>query len=142
MTTPGPPFHHEALLYEGREDLARRLVPFIREGVRAGEPVMAALTADKLDLLRDELGPDGEAVRFADMEEIGRNPATIIPAWRAWLDEHDAGRPLRGIGFTWEADVHWLFKRAQVDALLLGGAGQHRRRLAHLAARRLQGAGR
>ena len=28
-----------------------------------------------------------------------------------------------GIGFTWEADVHWLFKRAQVDAVLLGGAG-------------------
>ena len=27
-----------------------------------------------------------------------------------------------GIGFTWEADVHWLFKRAQLDAALLGGA--------------------
>ena len=25
-----------------------------------------------------------------------------------------------GIGFTWEADVHWLFKRAQLDAALLG----------------------
>jgi len=42
-----------------------------------------------------------------------------------------------GIGFTWEADVHWLFKRAQLDAVLLGGAGQHRRRLAELVARRL-----
>ena len=28
-----------------------------------------------------------------------------------------------GIGFTWEADVHWLYKRAQLDAALLGGAG-------------------
>ena len=27
-----------------------------------------------------------------------------------------------GIGFTWEADVHWLYKRAQLDAALLGGA--------------------
>ena len=27
-----------------------------------------------------------------------------------------------GIGFTWEADVHWLFKRAQLDAALLGSA--------------------
>ena len=42
-----------------------------------------------------------------------------------------------GIGFTWEADVHWLFKRAQVDAPLFGGAGAHRRRAAQLAARRL-----
>jgi alkylation response protein AidB-like acyl-CoA dehydrogenase len=42
-----------------------------------------------------------------------------------------------GIGFTWEADVHWLFKRAQVDAALLGGSGIHRRRLAALLSARL-----
>jgi alkylation response protein AidB-like acyl-CoA dehydrogenase len=35
-----------------------------------------------------------------------------------------------GIGFTWEADVHWLFKRAQLDAALLGSASAHRIRLA------------
>ncbi len=39
-----------------------------------------------------------------------------------------------GIGFTWEADVHWLYKRAHVDAALLGGAKQHRARLAALLA--------
>jgi alkylation response protein AidB-like acyl-CoA dehydrogenase len=43
-----------------------------------------------------------------------------------------------GIGFTWEADVHWLYKRAQVDAALLGGSGPHRARLAKLLAARLQ----
>jgi alkylation response protein AidB-like acyl-CoA dehydrogenase len=51
----------------------------------------------------------------------------------------DAGREVTagaiqahgGIGFTWEADVHWLYKRAQLDAALLGGAKHHR---AHLAA--------
>ena len=42
-----------------------------------------------------------------------------------------------GIGFTWEADVHWLYKRAQVDARLLGGAGAHRARLTRLVAERL-----
>ena len=39
-----------------------------------------------------------------------------------------------GIGFTWEADVHWLYKRAQLDAALLGGAARHRAALARLAA--------
>lgn len=39
-----------------------------------------------------------------------------------------------GIGFTWEADVHWLYKRAQVDAALLGGAKRQRARLAGLLA--------
>jgi alkylation response protein AidB-like acyl-CoA dehydrogenase len=38
-----------------------------------------------------------------------------------------------GIGFTWEADVHWLFKRSQLDAALLGGAARHRAALARHA---------
>jgi alkylation response protein AidB-like acyl-CoA dehydrogenase len=42
-----------------------------------------------------------------------------------------------GIGFTWEADVHWLFKRAQLDAAYLGGTSRHRARLAALLAQRL-----
>jgi len=56
----------------------------------------------------------------------------------------DAGREVTasaiqahgGIGFTWEADVHWLYKRAQVDAVLLGGAGRHRARIAEILAER------
>ncbi len=54
----------------------------------------------------------------------------------------DAGRDVTaaaiqmhgGIGFTWEADVHWLFKRAQLDATLLGGAKRHRAQLASILA--------
>jgi alkylation response protein AidB-like acyl-CoA dehydrogenase len=56
----------------------------------------------------------------------------------------DAGREVTasaiqahgGIGFTWEADVHWLFKRAQIDAVLLGGASRHRARVAAILAER------
>ncbi len=44
-----------------------------------------------------------------------------------------------GIGFTWEADVHWLYKRAQLDAALLGGARRHRAKLARLGAARVSG---
>jgi len=42
-----------------------------------------------------------------------------------------------GIGFTWEADVHWLYKRAQLDTALLGGAGRHHAALARAAAARV-----
>ena len=42
-----------------------------------------------------------------------------------------------GIGFTWEADVHWLYKRAQLDAALLGGAGRAHAALARAAAARV-----
>jgi alkylation response protein AidB-like acyl-CoA dehydrogenase len=41
-----------------------------------------------------------------------------------------------GIGFTWEADVHWLYKRAQLDTALLGGTHLHRTALARWAAKR------
>jgi alkylation response protein AidB-like acyl-CoA dehydrogenase len=41
-----------------------------------------------------------------------------------------------GIGFTWEADVHWLFKRAQLDAALLGSGSRHRIALARAVAAR------
>jgi alkylation response protein AidB-like acyl-CoA dehydrogenase len=44
-----------------------------------------------------------------------------------------------GIGFTWEADVHWLYKRAQLDAALLGEAKHHRANLARILARQLSG---
>jgi alkylation response protein AidB-like acyl-CoA dehydrogenase len=57
----------------------------------------------------------------------------------------DAGREVTasaiqahgGIGFTWEADVHWLYKRANIDAALLGGAKRHRARLAAMLADRV-----
>jgi alkylation response protein AidB-like acyl-CoA dehydrogenase len=43
-----------------------------------------------------------------------------------------------GIGFTWEADVHWLYKRAQLDSSMLGGAQRHRAALTRHAAAKLQ----
>jgi alkylation response protein AidB-like acyl-CoA dehydrogenase len=42
-----------------------------------------------------------------------------------------------GIGFTWEADVHWLYKRAEVDRALLGGTSRHHAALARAAAERV-----
>jgi alkylation response protein AidB-like acyl-CoA dehydrogenase len=42
-----------------------------------------------------------------------------------------------GIGFTWEADVHWLYKRGEVDRALLGDAKRHHAALARAAAQRL-----
>jgi anti-sigma regulatory factor (Ser/Thr protein kinase) len=92
-------FRHDAVFYDGTEDFVGQLVPFIRGGVDAGEPVLVVVSAAKIDLLRDELDGAGDRVRFADMATVGTNPARIIPAWRAFVDEHRAaGRPFRGVG--------------------------------------------
>ena len=47
-----------------------------------------------------------------------------------------------GIGFTWEADVHWFYKRAQLDTALLGGASVHRQALTRIQAAKLALGGR
>jgi anti-sigma regulatory factor (Ser/Thr protein kinase) len=103
-TAPGhreaaPDFRHEALLYAGEEEFIEEASAFIRDGLEGGEPTLVAVSARKIELLRNRLNGDAGTVRFADMAAIGRNPAWIIPAWREFVDEHHgSGVPLRGIG--------------------------------------------
>jgi anti-sigma regulatory factor (Ser/Thr protein kinase) len=61
--------------------------------------VLVAVGADRIARLREALGGDADAVLFADMAEIGTNPAWIIPAWQQFVSEHGSARRLvRGIG--------------------------------------------
>jgi anti-sigma regulatory factor (Ser/Thr protein kinase) len=92
-------FRHEAYFYSGIAEFREGLGGFIREGLDNDEPALVVLTADKIELLRDDLGPDADRVLFADMDEVGANPARIIPAWREFVAGHEgvSGR-VRGIG--------------------------------------------
>lgn len=92
-------FRHDALFYAGPDDFVATTMPFIVEGVEAGEPILVVVSAEKIDRLRAELDGSADRVRFADMATVGLNPARIIPAWRAFVSEQRAlGRPFRGIG--------------------------------------------
>jgi anti-sigma regulatory factor (Ser/Thr protein kinase) len=93
-------FRHEAFLYADDAEYLAGTVPFIEDGIAAGEPVLVAVPADRLALLRPRFdGRVSPLVRFAPMEVLGRNPAWIIPAWADFVAEHvAAGRPARGIG--------------------------------------------
>ena len=51
----------------------------------------------------------------------------------AWRVSAAALQVHGGIGFTWEHDLHFLFKRAKVGAELLGDPRMHRERVASLA---------
>ena len=74
----------------------------------------------------------------ADPERLGEAAALAAAAAAAGGREVTASaiQAHGGIGFTWEADVHWLYKRAQLDTALLGGAGRHHAALARAAAAR------
>jgi anti-sigma regulatory factor (Ser/Thr protein kinase) len=93
------PFCHEALLYAGLDGFTAAMTPFIRDGIERGEPTLVVVGREKLERLRDELGHAGAAVQFADMAEVGANPARIIPAWRDFVSTYSRpGRALRGVG--------------------------------------------
>lgn len=91
-------FRHEAMLYAGEDGFLAGALPFLREGIERGEPAFVVVSAAKIALLREALGEDADCVRFADMAEVGTNPARIISAWKDFVEQAGADRPLRGIG--------------------------------------------
>jgi anti-sigma regulatory factor (Ser/Thr protein kinase) len=99
VQTPLAPdaFRHEALLYAGDDEFLAATVPFITDGVARDEPVLVVVSAPRIAALRAALNGAAGRVRFADMAEVGRNPARIIPAWQEFLNNHQ-GAHLRGVG--------------------------------------------
>jgi anti-sigma regulatory factor (Ser/Thr protein kinase) len=97
---PTEGFRHEALLYAGDDGFVEGTLAWLRDAVAADEPTLVVVSAAKIARLREELGAAAaERVTFADMAEVGINPARIIPAWREFVDAHSGrGRRLRGIG--------------------------------------------
>ena len=92
-------FRHEALLYAGAEDFVASVTSFVQEGIAAGEPILVVESPQKIELLQDALGHAAEHVMFADMREVGSNPARIIPAWNDFVKRFGGGGvQLRGVG--------------------------------------------
>ena len=51
---------HETLLYESDTAFLEVVVPFLREGISAGEPVVVVTDAHKHAMLRHAIGADAE----------------------------------------------------------------------------------
>jgi anti-sigma regulatory factor (Ser/Thr protein kinase) len=95
----GHTFRHWAVFYRGQQGFLDATLPFIRDGIQAGEPTLVMVSAQKIELLRGALEGEHEDVHYADMDWVGVNPARLIPAWRRFVDEHSGGeRRLRGVG--------------------------------------------
>ncbi len=90
-------FQHRALIYAGADEYLAGTMPFVHEALIAGEPLLVAVAEDKGELIAEELGPDADRVLFLDMRKVGHNPASIIPLWRDFVDDHE-GASVRGIG--------------------------------------------
>jgi anti-sigma regulatory factor (Ser/Thr protein kinase) len=91
-------FCHEAFFYSGDDEFLRGTVPYLEEGICAGETVLVVLPERRMQLIREALGAAAEAVEFWSMGDLGRNPARLIPAWRDFLRTCDLDRGVRGLG--------------------------------------------
>ncbi|MGH9103009.1 MAG: anti-sigma factor RsbA family regulatory protein [Acidimicrobiales bacterium] len=93
----GAAFEHRALLYKGPEEYVGGIASFVRDGSTAGEPALVAVPGARIDLLRAGLDGSVAGSTFVDMAHLGRNPARIVPAIRAFADAHP-GRRTRFVG--------------------------------------------
>jgi anti-sigma regulatory factor (Ser/Thr protein kinase) len=91
-------YRHEAFLYSGLAEFLSGTLSFIRRAVSAGDPILVLVSAEKIGLLRQQLGAEAEHVTFADMARTGDNPARIIAGWRAFVQDNAGAAQLWGIG--------------------------------------------
>ncbi|VBA48989.1 anti-sigma factor RsbA family regulatory protein [Mycobacterium pseudokansasii] len=74
-------FVHSALLYHSQREYLDFLGRFVADGLALGEPVLVAVPADRLALLRTELGAPGRAtaeLRMIDISRAARNPSRFL----------------------------------------------------------------
>ena len=93
----GGPFRHTGFFYRTLDEYARTVAGFVGDGLAAGEPAFVAVPPGKATLIADALGAGARRVEFADMTDLGRNPARIIPRVLAFAEKH-GGQHVRYAG--------------------------------------------
>ncbi|HEX2315723.1 MAG TPA: sensor histidine kinase [Thermomonospora sp.] len=72
---------HQALVYGSDEEMAGSAVPFLREGVRAGDAVVAITSPRTAGALRDGLGAAADPVEFLDSGAWFAAPVQTLAAY-------------------------------------------------------------
>jgi anti-sigma regulatory factor (Ser/Thr protein kinase) len=94
---PAGQLEHAAVFYAAEHEYLDEVLGFAGAGLDNGDLVFVAVPGPKLGLLRDRLAGWAGQVSFADMTQMGANPAWIIPRVRAFIDANP-GRPVRYVG--------------------------------------------
>ena len=70
-------FHHEAFFYAGDDEFLEGAVPYLEDGVAAGDAVLVVLPEPRLRLVQESMGATARAVEFWPMGVVGRNPGPV-----------------------------------------------------------------
>jgi anti-sigma regulatory factor (Ser/Thr protein kinase) len=94
-------YFHEAAYYASDTDLLAIVVPFLLDGVAAGEPTVVAMGDEHAKLLRTALRPeDADRLIFRAGGDMYARPASAIRAYRTMLADFtaDGAQQIRIIG--------------------------------------------
>lgn len=104
-------FFHETAFYQSDDEFLAVIVPFLREGLTAGEPTVAAFGEANERLVRAALGP-GNGVSFLAAEQQYARPALAIKRYQEMFADLVASGatqirvvgdvPHPGVGVPWE----------------------------------------
>jgi anti-sigma regulatory factor (Ser/Thr protein kinase) len=81
MTSSRTALRHNAFLYQSHDDYLARAVPFLTEGLEAGEGAIVAHTRPGLAMIREALGSDATHVNFVDVSSAYTRPARTVAAY-------------------------------------------------------------
>jgi anti-sigma regulatory factor (Ser/Thr protein kinase) len=85
---------HDAFLYRAVDEYVGAIMTFLRGNGAGRPPALVAVPGRQLALLRALLDDGLQPVTFADMDELGQNPARLTAAMRRFVERQDA-IPLR-----------------------------------------------
>src|SRR3954447_11926296 len=129
MTQHPASLRHNALVYESQEEYLACAVPFLREGIEAGEGAIVAHTKRGLAMMRESLGPDAAHVTFVDVSAAYTRPAQTLAAYHTiYVEQLQSTPALRAV-----ADVQFGPDPAEWD-LWIGYEAVFNRSFGHLPA--------
>ncbi|ONI83151.1 hypothetical protein ALI144C_16740 [Actinosynnema sp. ALI-1.44] len=107
----GAGYYHETAFYDSDDSMLGLVLPFLTDGVRAGEPTWVAFTEANERLVRSAL-PDTSGITFLPGADQYSRPASAIKSYRQMMAEHVARGaaqirivgdvPHPGMGVPWE----------------------------------------
>ncbi|GAA3432605.1 MEDS domain-containing protein [Kutzneria kofuensis] len=86
-------FLHQGCIYGSDAELLSMAVPFVRDGLHRGEPVLVTTTSANLDLLQDALGTQASEVDYAESAYFGRRPPQRATAFQRYWTRHRPTSP-------------------------------------------------
>jgi anti-sigma regulatory factor (Ser/Thr protein kinase) len=99
---------HRATFHTGEETFLGAAMPFLRQGLEAGETVLAVVPGASADLLRRAFGAGARDLAFRDAAYWYTQPTRTIAAYRSFIDDHPGARirvlaePIRKCGTSAE----------------------------------------